>query len=306
VLSPVDNETMYAGRSVIYKSVNSGNSWAATNTSAQFSDNPALTMDVSSTSTEVVYVATMPWYGRSQLFKTINGGDEWVDMTGGLPDRIITDIHVDVIDHDLVFVTLGGFEASHLYKTTNGGGSWIDIGASLPDIPGWSVVNDPVYPGIIYFGNEFGVYVSYDDGESWAEFIDGMGDGVFAMDLKISPSNNKLRVATHGNGVFERSLEVISNVVDVDSEGEDFGLINYPNPFITQTTISFKLTDKAKVNISVFDVTGKLLDVPINSMLNKGHHQISWKIKDGVSNNGVYLCRLNVDGRSQSIKMRVK
>ena len=283
--------------------MNSGNSWTATNTSAQFNNNPALTMDISATSTDVVYVATMPWYSRSQLFKSINGGGEWVDMTGDLPDRIITDIHVDVGDHNLVFVTFGGFGSSHLFKTLDGGETWTDIGSSLPDIPGWSVVNDPVYPEIIYFGNEFGVYVSYDDGETWGEFNEGMGDGAFAMDLKISPANNKLRVATHGNGVFEHTLEVISNVAEIAGEMRDFGLTNYPNPFNTQTSISFKLSEKAQVNISVFDVSGKLLDVPINSMLEKGHHEISWKVKDGVSTSGVYLCRLSVGGRSQVIRM---
>jgi len=302
VLSSVDNETMYAGRSIIYKSTNGGNSWAATNTSSQFSNNPALAMDISSTSVDVVYVATMPWYSRSQLFKTINGGIEWVDMTGNLPDRIITDIHVDNIDHNMVFVTLGGFETSHLYKSIDGGENWINIGSTLPDIPGWSVVNDPAYPEIIYFGNEFGVYVSYDDGETWEEFIDGMGDGVFAIDLKISPANNKLRVATHGNGVFERSLQVISNIAEHQESSNEFSLMNYPNPFSSQTLISFTLKERSPVELSIFDVSGKLIATPFDNILDKGYNEMVWKPEEA-SPEGVYLCRLIVGGRSQGIRM---
>ncbi len=306
VLSPVDNLTMYAGRSIIYKSLNGGYAWSATNTSIQFNNNPALTLGISSTSTDVVYIATMPLNSMSQLFKTTNGGDEWVDMKGDLPDRIITDIHVDISDDNIVFVTLGGFGSSHLFKTMDGGESWTDIGSSLPDIPGWTVVNDPSYPEIIYYGNEFGVYVSLDDGETWTEFNDGLGDGVFAMDLKISPANQKLRVASHGNGVFERPLEVTSSIAEITSELNDFGLINYPNPFSSETTISFKLKDKAQVNVSIFDISGILLDIPLNTKLNKGRHELTWTIKDCLFTNGIYLCRLTVGNRSQAIKMKAK
>jgi len=57
-----------------------------------------------------------------------------------------------------------GFESSHLYRTVDGGENWTNIGENLPDIPAWSVVTDPAYPEHIYFGNEFGVYISTDNG----------------------------------------------------------------------------------------------------------------------------------------------
>lgn len=207
---------MYSAGNGIYRTTNGGlyGNWTETNDPSQFNNNPVLTMDISSTSTDVVYAATMPWNNRSQIFRTFNGGATWVDITQGLPDRVITDIHVDKNNHEIVYITFGGFGTSHLYMTHNAGDTWHDIGEELPDIPAWSVTNDPMYPEIIYFGNEFGVYISYDEGNIWQEYMDGFGDGVFAMDLKISMSNRKIRVASHGNGSFERPLEVSSDIAD--------------------------------------------------------------------------------------------
>jgi len=303
LLSTVDNQTIYAGRSIVFKSVNGGYSWTATNASSLFDNNPALTMGMSSTSTDVVYVATWPWNSRAQVWKTLDGGEEWIDITGNLPDRIISDLHVDVVDHNIVYAVIGGYEVSHLYKTIDGGENWVDIGSSLPDSPGWSVVNDPSNPEIVFYGNEFGVYVSYDDGDNWQEYNEGMGDGVFAMDLTISPANNKLRVATHGNGVYERSLDVISSIAEKNNEQTDFDLRNYPNPFSSETIISFSIKESSHVNISVYDVSGRLVSELLNGPVGEGYHEMIWSPSLNVSGKGIYFCKLNLEGKSQTIKL---
>jgi len=308
VLSPVDNQTMYAGRSVVYKSTNGGSGWTATNASSQFQNNPALTMGISSTNTQVAYVATMPIYDRARIFKTFSGGDEWIDITGDLPDLMITDIHVDVNDHTVVFVTLGGFGASHLFKTDDAGYSWLDIGNALPDIPGWAVTTDPLYPQIIYYGNEFGVYISFDDGINWMALNEGFGDGVFAMDLKISESDRKLKIATHGNGTYERELATLPTSMEdiVFSGQQDLGLRNYPNPFSVQTSIQFSLNRQCDVNMTIFDLSGRVVEQIAQGLFDTGSHQIRWNPSvppDGLQS-GTYICRLIAGNQSATIKIQ--
>ncbi len=124
------------------------------------------------------------------------------------------DIDVNPDDPNTAYVVFSGFGTSHLFKTTDAGNSWIDKGAGLPDVPTSAIVIDPDYTDRIYLGNDLGVFVSLDGGDTWETFSDGLVDAVIVMDLNISPSNRKLRCVTHGSGVFERPL--ISGPVPVE------------------------------------------------------------------------------------------
>lgn len=127
------------------------------------------------------------------------------------------------------------------------------------------------------------------------------------MDLKISVSNQKLRVATHGNGVWEIPLEVISKIDDnISLTVNDLEFINYPNPFTNETSLQFKLTGRTHVNISVFDISGRLVDEVTNSEFPAGKHGIIWKIDDFQStNNEFFLCRLIAGGQNKTLKLQV-
>lgn len=87
---------------------------------------------------------------------------------------------------------------------------------------------------------------------------------------------------------------------------------NYPNPFNPVTKIKFdikaigKLTnqsgsDKTKINLTVFDVTGKEIAVLINSRLSPGTYEAEF---DGSKlPSGIYFCRLKTEEISESIKI---
>lgn len=308
MLSPVDNQTMYAATSRVYRSTNGGYNWTGTNSSSQFNNNPVIAMGLSATSADVVYVATMPWYTDPQVFKTINGGEEWINITSNLPNLHPTDIHVDVNDHNRVYITLGGFGGSHLYKTENGGLTWQNIGSSLPDIPGWSVITDPELPNNIYYGNEFGIYASVDGGESWALFNKGLGDGVFAMDLKICSENRMLRVATHGNGVYERGL--IDTTVEIDDLAAESTLCleNYPNPFKETTTIHYYIPFESEVILTLYDLTGKQISLMVSEIQKEGHYYLVWNgalESGGRIPPGLYIARLHAGRNIKTLKLYI-
>jgi len=267
-------------------------------------------MGLSSSDVDVAYIATMPWYEDPHVYRTGDGGGEWLDITGDLPNRYPTDIHVDVNDHSIAYITLGGFGTSHLYRTQNNGMTWESIGEGLPDIPGWSVVTDPLLPNNIYFGNEFGVYVSIDGGQNWEPFMEGLTDAVFAMDLKISMSNRKLWVATHGNGAWTRPL--IETTVSVDDEisahKPDLNLVNWPNPFTEQTTIAYSLEKEQPVHLAMYSISGKKLIELVNSHQHPGSHEIIWNGTDLNGNKlpeGIYICRLETSNQTHTRKIQI-
>ncbi len=76
---------------------------------------------------------------------------------------------------------------------------------------------------------------------------------------------------------------------------------NYPNPFNPETKIEFDLPAKSFINLSVFDVNGKLIKTLVNGELSQGRYETQWNASDYPS--GIYFCKLSSDGYSDSMRM---
>jgi hypothetical protein len=81
---------------------------------------------------------------------------------------------------------------------------------------------------------------------------------------------------------------------------------NVPNPFNPTTRISFDLEARENVNISVYDVKGRLVNTLLNRELGAGPHSVDW---DGTATNGnrvssgVYLYVLRTSKETISRRM---
>lgn len=65
---------------------------------------------------------------------------------------------------------------------------------------------------------------------------------------------------------------------------------NYPNPFNPSTAIAFDLPVSGPVRLVIYDLLGRMVDAPVDGILDAGSHTISWDGKDRPS--GVYFYRL--------------
>ncbi|RMH69226.1 MAG: PEGA domain-containing protein [Gemmatimonadetes bacterium] len=83
-------------------------------------------------------------------------------------------------------------------------------------------------------------------------------------------------------------------------------LTNYPNPFNPKTTIAYELPQTSSVNLSIYDITGRLIWQALNESQEAGSYTIEW---NGVDQNGhpvqsgVYLYRLTTDSGSLTNSM---
>lgn len=74
---------------------------------------------------------------------------------------------------------------------------------------------------------------------------------------------------------------------------------NYPNPFNASTRISFTIKTQGKVELKVYDITGRCVKDILNSTLPPQRYEILW---DGTDNNncelgsGIYFCVLSNPG----------
>jgi len=78
---------------------------------------------------------------------------------------------------------------------------------------------------------------------------------------------------------------------------------NYPNPFNPVTTVQFSISEKSNVNISVFDILGRKIEVLMNEEKYPGVYTVPFDGKDLPS--GVYLYRLTADGYTKTKKMQL-
>lgn len=76
---------------------------------------------------------------------------------------------------------------------------------------------------------------------------------------------------------------------------------NYPNPFNSKSNIKYQISKMGTVNLSVFDMLGRQVDVLVNEQLGPGTYEVQWDAADYSS--GLYFYRLRADGYSETRKM---
>ena len=79
---------------------------------------------------------------------------------------------------------------------------------------------------------------------------------------------------------------------------------NYPNPFKSETIIRFTLPQRAKVNLSLFDMSGRLVRVLLNESKESGTHAVTFH--SGSITKGLYYYKLQTGEFSAVKKMTIQ
>ncbi|MGE5624461.1 MAG: hypothetical protein ACM3ZT_02820 [Bacillota bacterium] len=108
----------------------------------------------------------------------------------------------------------------YIYRTHDGGKSWDLVTAGIPDGSFVNVVReDPVKKGLLYAGTEFGMYVSFDDGEHWQTLqLNLPVTSIRDIDVHHTQYNDDLVIATHGRAFWV--LDGISALRQLDNVGD--------------------------------------------------------------------------------------
>lgn len=235
-----NQDIIYAGARYLYKSEDGGANWNTASLSPVDGANMILKIAISPTDPDVVYLATSPdplnGPAGAKIRKSVDGGQSFTTLSG-FPNRIAKDIEFDPNDENILYVTFSGFGTNHVFKTFNGGEEWIAIDNDLPDLPTNTVLVDPMNSDYIYVGNDLGVYFSNNGGDSWTDFNEELPEATMVYDLNYSPSNHKVRIATHGHGICQRDMVTEEAVLVVENDQQKMNFEMYPNPATTSTQI---------------------------------------------------------------------
>jgi hypothetical protein len=110
------------------------------------------------------------------------------------------------------------------------------------------------------------------------------------------------------NGKDEANEELISvpsssnAITGAEVAAPDFFVSAYPNPFVGNSTIKYRLTATSNINISVYDAAGKRMGVLVNRKQEPGTYSVEWKA--GNAAHGIYFINATVNGNlKQSVRV---
>ena len=237
----------------------------------------------------------------------------------------ISDISVDPNNSDNLCVVIGGTSSNHVYYSTNATSTsptFTAIDGDLPDMPvfGCVIERDPS-TDIIVIGTEYGVFTTdnisgsattwaannaemgpipvFDICQQWRDWEEGLSGGFRRVE-----NPGAIYACTHGRGIW-RADNLLSNPEPIEISNdvaEQFSNITvYPNPVISNASVSFDLTKSSSISIEIYDLTGKMISTPYsNYKMNKGNYNLDLKINKITV--GTYIVLLKTESEQKAIK----
>jgi photosystem II stability/assembly factor-like uncharacterized protein len=223
VISPHDPNTIYIGGNMVFKSTNEGQSWEPISPDLSRADPETLkasggpvnldalgaeTYATVFAFTESPHEPGVLWAGSDDGLMHIskNGGQSWEKITPPeFPDwTLVSCIEISPFDKATAYVAATRYKLDdyqpYLFKTTDYGATWTRINSGIPDDDFTRVIRcDPARKGLLYVGTETGVYISFDDGDSWARL---------QLNLPVCPvhdlivKGSDLIAGTHGRSIW--------------------------------------------------------------------------------------------------------
>ncbi len=247
VLDPSNNANILGGYDEAYYSTDYGDSWT------KISDGIV--------SGNITEVGIHPADGNylyltkgNQIKYTSDMGANWTSRNI-LSIQEIQSITFHESDTNKWWVSCGGYNANHkVFYTENNGQSFTNITAGLPNCPINKIVYQNGGNGRLYVGTDLGVYTY--DGNTWQAMNDQL-PLTEVRDVEIQYSGQKIRIGTHGRGIWETDLLDPLLPDGIDEELSDKIKV-YPNPSSGQFNVQVYSPSK-NMTWEVYDLSGRLV-----------------------------------------------
>ena len=147
---------------------------------------------------------------------------------------------------------------------------------------------------------DFGMVLYSDEGVKLGSINEGLSN---LNVLALGKDNNGFIYAGTEDGLWRRNLSEVTSI----KEGHHFIPANYileqnyPNPFNPNTKIKYTVPQTSQVQIKVFDVLGREIEILINGKKTSGTFELTWNAANLPS--GVYFYQLRAGDFMQTKKM---
>jgi len=212
-----------------------------------------------------------------------------VNIANGNNDVAGIELHLSYAQDELTFIDV--------YSTILSGFSANAVEGTIHFI--WEDINNPLEikeaTNVLYFQIEILPTLSDSSKISilGAEIVDSYG--------------NLFELTLEGGWIFRQTGNgIITGDINYPTHNQCFLNANYPNPFNSQTVISFDLPECAQVRIAIYNLFGRKIKSLADALYPAGEHRIVWDGRDNrghLVSTGIYLCRLELGGYTQTRKM---
>lgn len=211
-IDPSNPLRLVSGFDKVYESFNRGNSWTAISGDLAGGSNMN-ELAIAPANGERIYVTQ-----GGTLYVKSTTNDNWT--TRSLPNGSISDIEVDPLDIDKVYVSVPGFGGgSKVYVSEDAGASWMNLSGSLPNVSVGALELYHDVPGGVFVGTDAGVFYRDDQLSDWLEY--GELPHTRVEDIEIQYAAGLIRVGTHGRGVLEAGLAIeVCTAASPDGDGD--------------------------------------------------------------------------------------
>src|SRR5207248_2475650 len=329
-MRPNEKGTIYIGAQFLFRSRDHGQSWGRISPDLSTNDpekqkqeeSGGVTIDNSAAEmhTSIYSISESPkngqiiWVGTDDgnLQITRDGAKTWANVVGNVPElpkfSWISTIEASRFDEGTAYATFDrhifGDTKPYLYKTTDYGKTWTALPVQQSGVHGYAHVikEDTVDPHLLFLGTEFGLWISTDAGQRWAQYKGSDFPAVAVRDIAVHPRESDLVLATHGRGIWiiddisslrklkpelmEKEAAVLEGPPAIQYFNANGGWVEGDESFTgpsrpTDAFITYYQKRRhifGDLKIEIFDQEGKLLDTIAGSK-HRGLNRATWSMR---------------------------
>jgi hypothetical protein len=307
-IDPFDEETVYYGCQVIFKTTDKGQSWSVISPDLSTQDpryvvssGGVIGDNLGQFYGEVVFaIAPSPikrgliWAGTNdgKLWYTADGGGNWTDVTRNINMPAwgtIRRVEPSTFDANVAYVAVDYHmmdnREPYIFKTSDLGKSWTRINSNLPSGHPLdyvlTVAENPNRRGMLFAGTGHGFFYSMDDGGSWKPFMYGLPTAPVTW---IAPQKfyHDLVISTYGRGIFVlRDITTLEQSDKVTAETDVF--LYEPRAGVRgardgSAEFLYQLKSPGNVQFEIMDASGKVIR-RLQTEGRAGLNRMTWNLR---------------------------
>lgn len=281
LLSSHNQDILYLGGNKLMRSMNQGNNWDAISFDLTQGGKPGNVAYGTITSiSESPFEFGLLYTGSDDglVYVSRNGGGDWKNISNTFPkDLWVSGVVASSHKKARVYVALNGYRWDdfnpYLYVSDDFGATWKDISSNLPLSPVNVIREDPENMNILYVGTDNGAYVSFDKGNNWEAFSEGL-PGVAYHDIVVQPDAKHLILGTHGRSIYRGDISLLQQIstetnmnliagnvkpIRASRRWGSTGFNSFGDPFVPNVDIQFYAPSEGKATITIVSEEGQEL-----------------------------------------------